>query len=105
MNIKSDTINRIERITRMEQTLNDAKTALDALSKALDGYAKIYPTLQDLIAYYESPVWRADYEADERGELPSNLKRGVLSEDAVYNLLTDLDSIYHIMRELSRDDV
>jgi hypothetical protein len=30
-----------------------------------------------------------DYEDDEAGKLPEDLKRGVLSEDAVYNLLTD----------------
>lgn len=23
-----------------------------------------------LLSYYESPLWRSDYEADEKGELP-----------------------------------
>lgn len=36
---------------------------------------------------YESGEWREDYEADERGELPPNMKRGVLSQDALYDLL------------------
>jgi hypothetical protein len=31
-----------------------------------------------------------DYEADEAGEIPSTVKRGVLSEDGLYNLLEDL---------------
>ena len=30
-----------------------------------------------------------DYEADERGELPPDLKRGVLSQDALYDLLEE----------------
>ena len=30
-----------------------------------------------------------DFEDDEKGKLPHDLKRGVLSEDAVYDLLTD----------------
>ena len=31
--------------------------------------------------------WFADYDADRAGLLPPDLKRGVLSEDAVYDLL------------------
>ena len=38
-------------------------------------------------AYYTSGKWREDYEADERGELPPDLKRGVLSQDALYDSL------------------
>ena len=42
---------------------------------------------QALIDYYESGQWLKDYEADERGELPRNLKRGVLSQDGLWELL------------------
>ena len=40
-----------------------------------------------------SGQWKEDYEADEAGQLPSGLKRGVLSQDALYNLLNDADQI------------
>ena len=40
-----------------------------------------------LETYYTSGQWRDDYEADERGELPPDLKRGVLSQDGLYDLL------------------
>ena len=30
-------------------------------------------------AHYIFSEWREDYEADERGEIPPDLKRGVLS--------------------------
>ena len=43
---------------------------------------------QALIDYYESGQWLKDYEADERGELPRNLKRGVLSQDGLWELLS-----------------
>ena len=46
--------------------------------------------LNTLIGYYESPLWRQDYEADEEGLLPHKLKRGVLSQDGLYDFLTDL---------------
>ena len=45
--------------------------------------------LYELTSYYESGQWLQDFEADERGELPKDLKRGVLSEDGVYNLLSE----------------
>ena len=34
-----------------------------------------------------SGEWLKDFEADERGKLPKNMPRGVLSEDGLYNLL------------------
>ncbi|MER2053760.1 MAG: DUF4298 domain-containing protein [Clostridia bacterium] len=45
--------------------------------------------LQLLNTYYTSGQWREDYEADERGELPPDLKRGVLSQDGLYDLLEE----------------
>ena len=42
---------------------------------------------RELADYYFGGQWLRDYEADERGELPEHLKRGVLSEDGIWNLL------------------
>jgi hypothetical protein len=42
--------------------------------------------------YYENGLWLHDYELDEKGLLPRELKRGVLSQDAVYNLLEQIDT-------------
>lgn len=50
------------------------------------------PSVNDLRAlenYYNSPLWRADFESDEAGQIPDQVKRGVLSEDAVYDVLTE----------------
>ena len=46
--------------------------------------------MRKLVAYYDSGEWRSDYQADEDGLLPENLKRGVLSEDGIYDLLADI---------------
>ncbi|MBQ1207233.1 MAG: DUF4298 domain-containing protein, partial [Lachnospiraceae bacterium] len=43
--------------------------------------------------YYDSGLWLQDYELDERGELPTDLKRGVLAQDTLYNLFSDIDRI------------
>ena len=42
--------------------------------------------------YMESGQWLRDFEADEAGEIPAGVKRGVLSEDALYDLLTSISS-------------
>ena len=39
--------------------------------------------------YSDSGLWLHDYELDENGALPKELKRGVLSQDALYDLLCD----------------
>ena len=45
-----------------------------------------------ILAAYLDGLWKADYEADERGAIPRCMKRGVLSEDGLYNLVTDWEA-------------
>ena len=49
-------------------------------------YDRVKEDLATLAQYQESKLWLEDYEADERGELPRDLKRGVLSQDALDDL-------------------
>ena len=80
---------RIERITRMESLFDKSEEVIRRLDQALEDFAEIEPAIAKLEAYYTSPQWRKDFEADEAGKLPKDLKRGVLSEDGVWNLLSD----------------
>ena len=82
-------MNRIERIAEMERCLDASREALDALEKAFSEYEAVQKDYRRLCGYYSSIRWMEDLEADEAGKLPENLKRGVLSEDAVYDLITD----------------
>ena len=70
-------LDRIERVEKYERLFNEASVSRDP------------EKLRLLDAYYSSGEWREDYEADERGELPPDLKRGVLAQDALYDLLED----------------
>ena len=79
----------IERIEYMEEILNEGQAAVSALSEALAAYAALAPRLSELFDYYGSAQWFSDLADDEAGNLPEGLKRGVLSEDAVYNLIDD----------------
>ena len=67
----------IERITHME-TLYD---------RALE--TRVIPA--ELRNYYTGGQWLLDYEAEERGELPADLKRSVLSQDGLWNLMEELE--------------
>lgn len=95
---------RIERVRKMEQYLDDAATALRGLETALDGYDAALPGLRKLAAYYDSGEWRRDFEADEAGLLPAGLKRGVLSEVAVYDLLTAHGELLRRIQGLSESN-
>lgn len=92
---------QIERITQMEQKLTSASQAVQDLTDALENYIRIQADITDLAAYYHSPEWLADYDADNRGEFPQELNRGVLSEDAIYNLLSENDELIRTMTQLT----
>lgn len=78
-----------ERIKEMEQRLDRAAAAVMMLSAALDRYEAVQKDLMTLDEYYGSEEWKQDFADDEAGLLPADLKRGVLSEDGIWNLLTD----------------
>ena len=91
---------QIERIKTMEQHLDRASQAVIRLSAALDDYAEAQEAIRELSAYYGSNDWKQDYADDEQGLLPNDLKRGVLSEDAIWNLLEDSRNLNFRMQEL-----
>lgn len=50
-------------------------------------------SIKMLDRYYRFGKWMGDYILDEKGILPNNLRRGVLSEDGLYDLFCDIDGI------------
>lgn len=94
-------MNRSQRIQDMEEALDLTAEALQRLAAALEQYQDVLPQLETLTAYMDSGQWLKDYEADEAGEIPSDLKRGVLSQDALYDLLRQHRGLLDTMEELS----
>lgn len=84
----------------MEQHLDRSSQAVMQLSAALDEYAASQTAIHELADYYSSDDWKKDFAADEQGRLPKNLKRGVLSEDGIWNLLSDCRTLHARMQEL-----
>lgn len=80
-------MDQITRINCMERILDDACAAADSLRSALNRFEELRPQIDQLEAYYTGPLWRQDFSDDEAGKIPAHIKRGVLSEDAVYDLL------------------
>ena len=95
---------QINRIQQMERSLDRASQAVMHLSAALDEYAASQDALRQLSDYYGSDVWKQDLAADFAGLLPQDLKRGVLSEDAVWNLLEDVRDLKERMGEMVKDN-
>ena len=80
---------QLERIGRMECLLEEAMQAVKGVSEALDRYEAAQSAIHALEAYYDSEEWMKDFSDDEQSRLPKELKRGVLSEDAIWNLLEE----------------
>ena len=83
-----DNKEQIARIRKMERRLNRASTAMKRLEAALDKWEAVQEDIAALEEYYGCDLWKQDFADDEAGLLPADLKRGVLSEDALWDLLT-----------------
>lgn len=92
---------RIRRIEGMEEKLNASLAAVRALEQAMEAYEKVRGDIRTLEEYLSSPEWRADFEADEAGLLPPELRRGVLSEDGISHLLEENDEVRNALLELA----
>ncbi len=86
------TQDRIQRITAMEMLYDEIVTELGHLQKQQTLPELLQKKILDLERYYESADWLADKEADDCGELPKSLKRGILTEDTIYDLLCEADT-------------
>ena len=91
---------RVERIAYYENLLGRCEDAAKKLDEALFEYKLAQSSFKKLDRYYRSKLWRSDFEADEAGKIPHSLKRGVLSEDLVYNVLEENDRLKAEMKKI-----
>ena len=77
----------------MEDAMDLAQAAVDSLECAWNDYLSVCEDLWQLEEYLNSAERRADIEADEAGILPKVVKRGVLSEDGLWDLLEKRDAL------------
>ncbi|AUC24009.1 hypothetical protein BTO15_06665 [Polaribacter sejongensis] len=91
----------MDRITKMENILDELTMVVEESDKAMNELVGSLKNLNTLKKYYESQYMK-DVMADKINEVPQDLKRGVLSEDAVHMLLTDLVELSNKMENLSK---
>ena len=80
----------VERIRRMEIMYNLLLDAVRKDPERIDTENEWKHAVDELTEYLAGGKWMHDYELDEAGMLPADLKRGVLSQDGLYNLLSEL---------------
>ena len=95
---------QIDRIKEMESYLDDVSGAIKDLSEALTDYLAIREKYYKLQDYYDSELWMQDFEADEAGKIPKRIKRGVLSEDTLFDLITEHEHLLEKLELVHRAD-
>ncbi len=76
-----------KRISEMETVLDEALKRMEGAKESPQNLLDYQSEIKKLEEYYSSQEWKDDYALDEEGLLPKELKRGVLSEDGIYNAL------------------
>ena len=94
---------QIERIKQMEQCLDEVSAAVRNLSVALEQYEAVREAIRMLDEYLGRRQWKQDCKADEAGKLPKDLKRGVLSEDGIWNVLEECRQADIRMQEMAAE--
>ena len=80
-------MDELERIRYMEQLLDFVIEAQKEQPISPEKKERIQEAIGILSDYYSSKEWKQDFADDEAGLLPKDLKRGVLSEDGIWNVL------------------
>ena len=92
----------LDRIARMEYYLDEIAVLTAKLQEQLDAMKAAESHAKALFSYYGSEDWKQDFTDDEAGRLPASLKRGVLSEDGIWNLLEAHRELQEKIRNITR---
>ena len=89
----------VRRIEEMEKLLDECTAVTGELTVQLDRMEALREGMTRLFDYYGSEAW---YE-DRDGELPEDIRAGVLSEDLVYDQIMAARDAAIRMLELAAD--
>lgn len=78
-----------EHITEMETILDNHNQKLHELNELLDYLRDHFDEFNELVTYYHSNQRQEDLDDDHNGLIDPTLKRGVLSEDAIYDVISE----------------
>ena len=87
----------IPRIQEMETAYDKLVGIVERLQEDLESFNGAGEEISKLEDYLSSGNWLKDFEADEAGLIPEGTKRGVLSEDGLYDLLHEIDTLRNML--------
>ncbi len=100
---------QVKRISQMETYLQEASEVLGCLVAPLAQYVAVQDKIKALSQYLGYETWYEDRAAYDAGALPQGLACGVLTEDAIFDLLIDNRQVALQMLEVAtrvfRDEV
>ena len=89
----------IERIKENEKYLDKCTEVISGLNAQLDKMDAVREDMIKLFSYYGSEAWYEDLE----GEVPDGVAAGVLSEDLIYDQITEVRDAAFRMLETATD--
>ena len=96
-------MDQIKRIEKMEKYLDEGNAIVKEFNEAFEKLKAHKMELKELFDYYGSAEWFSDFDARDEGKLPKDLKCGVLSEDLVYDLITECRDVSFEMLTTATD--
>lgn len=93
-------MDQVARIKKMEQLLNQSTNMIQEFSDVFERFLQCQEEIEQLKQYYGSTEWYEDLEAYDNRQLPKDLKCGVLSEDLIYDMLTEYHKLAIQMLEI-----
>ncbi len=80
----------VKRIAKLEAYMDEVIEARKA-GVNVQKDKELHYKVSILSKYMKSGAWLSDYTRQEKGDFPKDMKCGILSQDTLYDLLTDID--------------
>ncbi|MBR6269185.1 MAG: DUF4298 domain-containing protein [Bacteroidales bacterium] len=90
---KSKKCGAAARVAAMSAAYRKLSGIMESLERDLEALEGAGEELAALREYQASGKWLKDFEADEAKRIPEGTDRAVLSEDGLYNLLSNIDAL------------
>lgn len=91
-------MNLYEHITKMEHILDSQQEMLNKLDELITWMDTHQQDYKELTEYYYSAQREQDLQDEKEGKVPRDLKRGVLDEDSIYDMMGDYrETALHMM--------
>ena len=78
-----------EYLKKHTQTYENHKILIEKINDILDEFEKEREDFDKLVEYYYSDQFKNDYDDSNQGKIDSSINQGILTEDAIYDLMGD----------------